>query len=118
VGEHHGLGILMAALCAQERGVRGVQLGCDLPVDEIVEAAVRVDARAVGLGLVSLEPAAAAREIRALRRKLPRAVELWLGGAGVARLVRRPQGAIALANLAELDTRLALIREPLGRDRA
>ena len=110
-GEHHELGILMVALCAQEQGVRPLYLGCDLAVDEICDAARRVHARAVGLGIVGLDAAAAAREVRALRRRLPRSVELWLGGAGSARLAALPLGTIAVPDLAALETRLVLLRE-------
>jgi methylmalonyl-CoA mutase cobalamin-binding subunit len=117
-GERHELGILMVALCAQEQGVRALYLGCDLPADEIADAALRVRARAVGLGIVSLEATAADREVRALRRRLPRSVELWLGGAGSARLERLPAGTLAFPDLAALETRLVLLREASRLDPA
>jgi DNA-binding transcriptional MerR regulator len=117
-GEHHELGILMVALCAQEQGVRPLYLGCDLPADEIADAALRVRARVVGLGLVGLDATAAEREVRALRRRLPRTVELWLGGAGSASLASRPAGTIAVPDLAALETRLALLRESVRREPA
>jgi DNA-binding transcriptional MerR regulator len=115
-GEHHELGILMVALSAQEQGVRTLYLGCDLPADEIADAALRVRAQAVGLGLVCLDASAAEREVRALRRRLPRSVELWLGGAGSARFASRPAGTIAVSDLAALETRLVLLRESARRD--
>jgi len=117
-GELHELGILMAALCAQERGVRVLYLGPDLPADEIAAAALRARVQAVGLGIVSLDPAAAAQEVRALRQRLPRTVELWLGGAGSARLPRRLEGTIAVPDLAELDLRLVLLGDLAQRERA
>jgi DNA-binding transcriptional MerR regulator len=115
-GERHELGILMVALCAQEQGVRPLYLGCDLPADEIAHAALRVRARAVGLGLVGLDATAAERELRALRRHLPRTVELWLGGAGSARLERLPTGTLVFPDLAALETRLILLRESARLD--
>ena len=115
--ELHELGILMAALCAQEHRVRVVYLGCNLEADEIAEAARRARADAVGLGIVALEPAAAGREVRALRRRLPAGTELWLGGAGAARLASTPEGAVLVADLDALDTRLALLAEPGRRPR-
>ena len=115
--ELHELGILMAALCAQEQGVRVVYLGCDLAPDEIAEAAARAKAAAVGVGIAALEPALASRQVRALRRRLPAETELWLGGAGASRLPSTPEGAAIVPDLAALDTRLALLAEP-GRRRA
>ena len=117
-GERHELGILMVALCAQEHGVRVVYLGCDLPVEQIAEAAVRVRARAVGLGLVDLDPAAASREVRALRKKLPSEVELWLGGRGAERLASLPDGTSVVPDLAALETFLVVLESPAGRERA
>ncbi len=116
-GERHELGILMVALCAQEHGIRVVYLGCDLPVEQIAEAAVRARARAVGLGLVDLAPAAASREVRALRKRLPGEVELWLGGRGAMRLASLPEGVCAVPDLAELDTRLVMLEAPPRRER-
>ncbi len=110
-GELHELGILMVSLCAQEHGLGVVYLGCDLPADEIAEAALRVRTRAVGLGIVSLDPHSATGEVRALRRRLPRSIELWLGGAGSARLGAPPTGVRTVLDLAALDTRLALLAE-------
>lgn len=115
-GELHELGILMVAMCAQEHGVHPVYLGCDLPAEEIADAALRVRARAVGLGLVSLDATAALREIRALRRRLPRRVEIWLGGAGSGRLARPPAGTCTVLDLTALETRLALLRETARQD--
>jgi DNA-binding transcriptional MerR regulator len=117
-GERHEFGILMAALCAQELGVRVLYLGCDLPVDEIAEAALRARARVVGIGIVGLDPAVASRELRALRRRLPASVALWVGGAGAARLSSVPEGTLRLSDLAALDSRLALLAEPSSGRRA
>jgi DNA-binding transcriptional MerR regulator/methylmalonyl-CoA mutase cobalamin-binding subunit len=117
VTELHELGILMAALCAQEHRVRVVYLGCNLEADEIAEAAKRARAEAVGLGIVALDPVLAGREVRALRRRLPAETELWLGGAGAARLTSTPEGATIVSDLAALETRLALLAEPGRRPR-
>lgn len=110
-GERHELGILIVSLCAQERGVRVLYLGAELPVDEIARAALDARASAVGLGIVALDATAAGREVRALRRRLPDAVELWLGGAGAERLASQPDGTCLVPDLAALDTRLALLAE-------
>lgn len=108
-GERHELGILMVSLCAQEHGTRVVYLGCDLPADEIADAATRARVQAVGLGIVALDPASALQELRLLRRKLPKATELWIGGSAAERLSPLPAGSVGIGDLAELETRLVLV---------
>jgi len=110
-GERHELGLLSVALCAQERGVPVVYLGCDLPVDEIAEAARRVRPAVVGLGLVCLGARASAQAVRELADALPGGVELWIGGAGAASLRELPPGVRRLLDLDALDARLALLAE-------
>jgi DNA-binding transcriptional MerR regulator/methylmalonyl-CoA mutase cobalamin-binding subunit len=108
-GERHELGLLAVACCAQEHGVRVVYLGCDLPVTEIASAARRAKARVVGLGLVCVAGADAARAVRELRRALPERVDLWLGGAAAKGLRNLPSGTERIADLDALDLRLTLL---------
>jgi MerR family transcriptional regulator, light-induced transcriptional regulator len=109
-GERHELGLLTGALCAQERGARVVYLGADLPVAEVVRAAADTRADAVVVGVVSLDPAAALREIEALRRALPPAVCLWLGGEGAVGLTGLPEGVRTLVSLDALEAEVDLLR--------
>jgi hypothetical protein len=103
------MGLLAAALCAQERGARVLYLGVDLPALEIAQAARGAHARAVVLGLVFLAGADAAREIAALRWALPAEVPIWLGGAAASRLPALPEGIRALATLDDLEREVALL---------
>lgn len=91
-GELHELGILSAALLAASAGVGVIYLGADLPLDEIVEAAMRTDVGVVVLGLTALPRAEARTQIEALRRALPRDIALWAGGPA-ATAVRGVQAA-------------------------
>lgn len=80
--ERHEFGVLGAAMLAALGGLRVTYLGCDLPADEIVDAARRSGASAVVLGVTYLEaPARAAADVARIARLLPGNVELWLGGA-------------------------------------
>ncbi len=83
-GERHDLGILSAALLAASAGVGVVYLGADLPLEEIVDAAVRTDVGVVVLGMTALPRAEAQAQLQALRRALPRRIALWAGGPAAA----------------------------------
>jgi DNA-binding transcriptional MerR regulator/methylmalonyl-CoA mutase cobalamin-binding subunit len=108
--EAHELGLLMAAVCAQERGAHAVYLGCDLPAPEITGAASRAGASGVALSLVCLGAAAAAREIRNVRRALPERAFVWVGGAGSG-AVELPAGVRRIDGLDDLERQVDLLVE-------
>jgi MerR family transcriptional regulator, light-induced transcriptional regulator len=86
-GELHELGLLTAALLAGAAGLSPLYLGTSLPAAEVVRAARRSGAHAVVLAAVS--EAAGRDPVRAVRdiaRRLPRTVELLVGGAKDERL--------------------------------
>jgi hypothetical protein len=89
-GERHELGVALAAVATVAAGGNAVYLGPDLPIEEIVRAATELEARAVGLGIYALPKRESERAVRALRRALPTAIELWVGGAGSRRLALPP----------------------------
>jgi DNA-binding transcriptional MerR regulator len=86
-GEAHGLGILMAEALFALEGATCISLGTETPLLDIARAAA-----AYGAGVVALSFSAAyarrqvAPVLTQLRQALPDDVELWAGGAGVARL--------------------------------
>lgn len=80
-GQLHELGAAIAATLAALDGWRVVYLGPNLPADEIANAAVRTDARAVALSLVfPPDDPHLDRELATLRRFMPDAVPLLVGG--------------------------------------
>lgn len=84
-GERHELGLLMAGLVVVEGGCGMCYLGADLPAAEVVAAARRSQAAAVGLGVANgdgLEATVA--ELRRVERDLPTTTELWIGGRQAA----------------------------------
>lgn len=86
-GELHGLGLLglHALLCL--RGADCVDLGTETPVQEIAQAAGELQAGAVALSISSsMEMAQAQAFVQTLCQLLPATCELWVGGAGSARL--------------------------------
>ncbi len=106
--EFHGLGLHIAALAVAAAGRTVRVLGPHMPVNEIAEAAVALDAAAVGLSISVYGVDAATNEaVAELHRLLPPATALWVGGAGAARLSSAPDGATVLCDLDALDDALA-----------
>jgi DNA-binding transcriptional MerR regulator len=102
--ELHGLGLQIAALAIVATGRRVRVLGPHLPVEEIVQAAIALDASAVGLSVsIFVEPKETAREITAVRERLPEGVGLWIGGAGSTMLKSPPAGVEITESLDDLD---------------
>jgi methylmalonyl-CoA mutase cobalamin-binding subunit len=86
--ELHEFGILAAAILAAGSGLGIIYLGPNLPSVEIVVAAKRCSPKAVVLGIVRDHPTAQVlREVRSVARKLPPAVELWVGGKNPQRVI-------------------------------
>jgi methylmalonyl-CoA mutase cobalamin-binding subunit len=106
--EHHGLGLQIVALLisAAERSVR--ILGPHVPVEEIVEAAVAVDAAAVGISISAFAVSDETKEVvEELRGALPSNIPLWLGGAGAEELGGLPDGAMVVSEPEDLERELS-----------
>ncbi len=102
-GERHGLGLQMAALALTMVGYEVINLGVEVPIEEI-EAAV-FEAQPVLLALsISLATGGLAtdRNVRRLRAVLPSELMIAVGGAGARRSRRGVQGVRYFADLHEL----------------
>jgi DNA-binding transcriptional MerR regulator/methylmalonyl-CoA mutase cobalamin-binding subunit len=80
-GEKHELGALLSAVSGAAEGWRGIFLGPDLPAEEILSAALRLEAEVVTLSCV--DPRTAQQlpaEIATIRERLPADVHLVVGG--------------------------------------
>lgn len=84
-GESHAFGILAAAMLASINGSEPVYLGADLPAAEIANAAQRISAQVILLGITSIHQTTV-EEVRKLAAAIPEACELWVGGASSADL--------------------------------
>lgn len=113
-GDRHELGLLGAAVLAASAGVDVSYVGPDLPAGEIVAALSASRATVLVLG-ITLDSRAAERlrDITALGRQLPAAVELWAGGAAAASFAKElgPR-AIILPNLDAYVAELARVGHP------
>lgn len=98
-GEHHRLGLLMAALVYAARGDRVEVLGPDLPLAALVAAARALQACTVGIS-ISLQGGGelTRRLLQDLRERLPEDLALVIGGQGATRL-RRVPGVVRVSGL-------------------
>lgn len=105
-GELHGIGLQMAAVVFALHGWRVVVLGVETPAGQITALARDVPVGAVAISLVRRRDGRdSSLELARLRRALPRAVPLVVGGAGAARVKAATRGgAVELCrDLAALD---------------
>lgn len=102
-GEEHTLGLLMVAAMLSAQGVATVNLGGEVPMDQIVGAVRQYRADALG---ITFSGAYQYRSIRPhlveLRELLPDDVDLWVGGEGVRRLRKLPDGVTKFHTLEDL----------------
>ncbi len=113
VGESHELGALMAHLVAQEIGWRSVYLGSNLPASEIAGVVRQKGARVVALSVVyPADESVLAMELLALRKHLPRPVEILVGGRGAkgCGAALRQTGARRLSSLTAFGEMLDRLR--------
>jgi methylmalonyl-CoA mutase cobalamin-binding subunit len=107
-GEQHGLGLLMAALVAAAADMRVRMAGTDLPVAQLAAFARDVHARVVAVSVSTSGASTAGRDLRALRKRMPRQVLVVAGGTGAPAI----GGTERMTSLAELDARLRMIVRP------
>jgi DNA-binding transcriptional MerR regulator len=108
-GDRHELGALLCAVVAADLGAGAIYLGPDLPVPELVLAAARTGAAVVAVGVGrALPERQRERELRRLRRDLPREVEVWIGGPGGQGLALA-EGVELVPGLEDLERKIALV---------
>lgn len=98
--EPHGLGLLMAEAILALDGCRCVSLGVQTPVWDIVLAATAHRADVVALSFTGVvNQNQVLDSLTELREKLPRSVELWVGGNCPILQRRPPMGIQVLSEL-------------------
>jgi methanogenic corrinoid protein MtbC1 len=99
--EPHGLGLLMVESLLALEGARSINLGPQLPAQEIVRAAEAYRADIVGLSFsASFNPRRIPEVLQQLRAALDPAVQLWAGGEAMRR-VPAMEGVRPLVSLEE-----------------
>ncbi|HSG11555.1 MAG TPA: cobalamin-dependent protein [Gammaproteobacteria bacterium] len=102
-GEEHTLGLLIVAAMLSAHGISIINLGGEVPMDQIVRATQQFNADIVG---ITFSGAYQYKNIRPhlveLRRQIPEAVDIWTGGEGMRRLRKLPAGVTKLSSLDNL----------------
>ena len=98
-GETHGLGLQIVAFLAAAAGLQPHVLGTDTPLPEIVAAVKARRPAGVGISIsVSTGGAGSRDRLAELRRAVPAAIPILVGGAG-ARRSRPPGGCVIVDDL-------------------
>jgi len=92
-GEHHLLGLLMAEAVLAENGAFTVNIGSDIPLNNLKLAAISCKVDVVALSFSFAHPA---RDVLPtllhFRRLLPPQIQIWAGGAGISVIRKKPKG--------------------------
>ena len=106
-GEHHFLGLLMAEAVLAEQGAVTINIGADIPLNNLKLAAISCKADVVALSFSFAHPA---RDVLPtllhFRRLLPPNIQIWAGGAGISFIRKKPKGVKMIYALSDAVTAL------------
>ena len=118
-GEQHSLGLLMVEALLAAEGAECIALGIETPIPDVARAAAAHAAEVVALSFSAAYPAALAVDgLRDLRERVPAAIAIWAGGAGIARTRRTIPGVTLVRALADVIALAATLRSSGQSDRA
>jgi DNA-binding transcriptional MerR regulator/methylmalonyl-CoA mutase cobalamin-binding subunit len=99
-GEEHTLGLLMLTAMLSTRGISVINLGGEVPMDQIGRAAAQFQADIVGLTFSgAYQYRNIHQHILELRKLLADDMDIWIGGEGVCRLRKLPAGITRFSSL-------------------
>jgi len=102
-GEEHTLGLLMLSALLSSRGISVINLGGEVPMDQIGHAVQLFQADVAGITFsASYQYRNIRQHLLELRELLGDGVDIWAGGEGVRRLRKLPAGVIKCNSLEEL----------------
>ncbi len=92
-GEHHLLGLLMAEAVLAEQGAVTINIGSNMPLNNLKLATIACKADVVALSFSFAFPA---RDVLPtllhFRRLIPSNIQIWAGGAGISVIRNTPKG--------------------------
>ena len=92
-GEHHLLGLLMAEAVLAEEGANTINIGSGIPLNNLKLAAMSCKADVVALSFSFAHPSKdILPTILHFRRLLPPEIQIWVGGAGISVIRKKPKG--------------------------
>lgn len=99
-GETHTLGLLMVEAMLASQGVAAINLGGEVPMDQIKNAVEQFEAETLGITFSAAYPYKHIRpHLNELRDLLPADVTIWTGGEGVHHLRKLPDGVMKFKTL-------------------
>jgi len=109
--EHHGFGILAAAMLTAAKGLGALHLGTNLPASEIVFAARSTDADAVLLGVCGANSERVIDAMQEIRKGTKKRTQLWIGGSADPTLMAAAEklGWKAMKNFHEFEDQLDVL---------
>ena len=92
-GEHHLLGLLMAEAVLAEEGATTINIGSGIPLNNLKLAAISCKVDVVALSFSFAHPSKdILPTILHFRRLLPPEIQIWVGGAGISVIRKKPKG--------------------------
>lgn len=102
-GERHGIGLLMASAILASENVASINLGVEVPLDQLVRATEKFKPDVVGLTFSAAYHYGAVRSnLLELRERLPETTKIWAGGESMLRIRKLPLGIVKIKSLDEL----------------
>ena len=109
--EHHGFGILAAAMLTAAKGLGALHLGTNLPASEIVFAARSTGANAVLLGVCGANTERVIQAMQEIRKGAKKRTQLWVGGSADETLAAAAEklGWVVMKNFHEFEDQLDVL---------
>jgi DNA-binding transcriptional MerR regulator/methylmalonyl-CoA mutase cobalamin-binding subunit len=102
-GEEHTLGLLMLSAILSTRDVSTINLGGEVPMDQIARAVEQFRADIVAITFSGAYQYSTIRsDLLELRTLIPNDVDIWTGGEGVRRLRKLPAGVTKFSSFEKL----------------
>ena len=98
--ENHLLGLLMAEAVLAEQGAMTINIGSDVPLNDLKLAAISCHADVLALSFSFAYPARnVVPTLLHVRRLLPMHIQIWAGGAGLSSVRKQPNGVRIIRDL-------------------
>ena len=110
--EHHLIGLLLDEAAISEWGASTINIGLNIPLNQLKLAAISCKADVVALSFSAYYPARkVVPTLRHFRYLLPTQIQIWAGGSGLAGLRMHPKGVRIFS---ELNGVVAAMNEAVG----
>lgn len=101
--ERHGLGLLMVELLLRDQGLNTINLGVEVPLEDLVLACQGLEPGLLALSFSGMQkPAALRRQLLPLAQRLSAHLPIIAGGEAVRRLQRLPTGIHRAESLSQV----------------